>query len=438
MSQTVTSITVSPSSVTLAAGTQQFTAVVTDQFGNAVTQPALAWSVVGAPGTSSPGSINSSGLYTPPYASGAATVGAISGQLTATASVTFSGQAQWNSASAASWNTPGDWKDAVSGSSIAPPGLRGVAGDTVLFAAESGTTVSLDGTSPSVAEITLSSSNPGYTISQGTGGVLQLANGGNSASITVSSGSQTISAPLALGSNLAVLPAAGSRLTVTGGISGAGQSLNVNGGGTVVLSGANSYSGGTIVSAGKLIMSNSSAIAEGTSLTIGAGAAGLFNASPITPPDNTIAGASETSTPIVVRGAVVNAPVTAPAFSTLSSVTSATSVSPWETLADLATSLTTTACAAVQRVSVVAVPFSTQFRTDTVASPALVFVAKAGPSVVPSAAMSSATVDAVFNPDRSGFDQTVSSAAARQSARPWAWLAAIESSWRSLGPEQDD
>ena len=274
-SQTLTSITVSPPSVTLGAGTEPFTGIAYDQFGNAMSsQPSLTWSVIGG------GSIDSSsGLYTPPYSSGSATVIATSGQVTGTASVTLLGAAQWNSAGSDSWNTNGDWIDTYSGASVAPPGLRGVAGDTVLFASATGSTIWLDGANPSVAGITFDSSTTSYNItSQGTGGVLQLANGGNSASITVSSGSHTISAPVALLSNVSVLPAAGSQLTISGGISGAGQSLTVDGGGTVVLSGANSYTGRTMVSAGTLILSNSSAIAAGASLTVGAGAGILFGA----------------------------------------------------------------------------------------------------------------------------------------------------------------
>ncbi|MGO9109330.1 MAG: LamG-like jellyroll fold domain-containing protein, partial [Thermoguttaceae bacterium] len=91
--------------------------------------------------------------------------------------------------------------------------------------------------------------------------------------------SDTITSSLALGSNISVLLAAGSRLTISGGISGAGQSLTVNGAGTVVLKGTNSYTGGTTVTAGTLILANSSAVATGTSLTIGAGAAFVFDSS---------------------------------------------------------------------------------------------------------------------------------------------------------------
>ncbi len=88
VNQSLTTINVSPSSITLAAGTQeQFTGSAYDQFGNLMaTQPALAWSVksgVGAIGASS-------GLYTAPSAAGTATVQAVSGGITGTASITVS------------------------------------------------------------------------------------------------------------------------------------------------------------------------------------------------------------------------------------------------------------------------------------------------------------------------------------------------------------
>ena len=82
------------------------------------------------------------------------------------------------------------------------------------------------------------------------------------------SGSDTISAALALASNVTVVPAAGSQLTLSGGISGAGT-LTVDTQGTVVLTGTNSYTGGTTVSAGKLILTSSSAIAANSSLMVG-------------------------------------------------------------------------------------------------------------------------------------------------------------------------
>ncbi len=81
----VTSVTVSPSTVTLTSTqTQQFTATSQDQFGNIRTGDTLTWSVV-----SGGGSISSTGLYTPGTTAGttviAATDNSISGSATVTA-----------------------------------------------------------------------------------------------------------------------------------------------------------------------------------------------------------------------------------------------------------------------------------------------------------------------------------------------------------------
>src|SRR5262249_4827068 len=84
--QTLTGLSVSPATVTLAQGaTKQFQAVQSDQFGNAMSAPvACTWSVIGI------GSIGSSGLYTAPNSDGSATVQATTGGLSGNAAVSVS------------------------------------------------------------------------------------------------------------------------------------------------------------------------------------------------------------------------------------------------------------------------------------------------------------------------------------------------------------
>ena len=79
VNQTLTSITVSPSSASLGSHqTEQFAAMAYDQFGNAIaSQPSIGWSVA-----SGVGSISTGGLYTAPYSCGAATATATGGGLT--------------------------------------------------------------------------------------------------------------------------------------------------------------------------------------------------------------------------------------------------------------------------------------------------------------------------------------------------------------------
>jgi hypothetical protein len=88
VSQTLTSIVVTPASVTLENGaSQQFAANALDQFAKALaTQPAFTWSI----DSGGVGTINATGLYVAPSSGlGAATVRATSGTTSGTASVTI-------------------------------------------------------------------------------------------------------------------------------------------------------------------------------------------------------------------------------------------------------------------------------------------------------------------------------------------------------------
>ncbi len=97
VSQTLTSITVTPGSASVAAsGTQQYTATGRDQFGNLLsTQPTYTWSSTGEAGTSgstSIGSINSSsGLFTASSTPGVGSVAATAGSVYGTAQVSVGG-----------------------------------------------------------------------------------------------------------------------------------------------------------------------------------------------------------------------------------------------------------------------------------------------------------------------------------------------------------
>jgi fibronectin-binding autotransporter adhesin len=86
VAQTVTSVDVTPAAVTLAEdGTRQFSAVVYDQFGDAVaSQPVFTWD-----DPSGVGSIDGSGLYTAPAAAGSATIRAADGPVIGSATVTI-------------------------------------------------------------------------------------------------------------------------------------------------------------------------------------------------------------------------------------------------------------------------------------------------------------------------------------------------------------
>jgi hypothetical protein len=87
VNQTVTTITVTPASATVADGTtKQFSATAFDQFGHALTtQPSFVWSLASSGANINP----TTGLYTAPSGTGTDTVQATASGVTGTASVTF-------------------------------------------------------------------------------------------------------------------------------------------------------------------------------------------------------------------------------------------------------------------------------------------------------------------------------------------------------------
>jgi autotransporter-associated beta strand protein len=184
--------------------------------------------------------------------SGLGTTGLAGQTLSVTGSV-YSGQGVWNTNGGGSWGDFSKWTT-LGG----VPGIDKAlsAGDTALFGtalAGGGATVALNGSSPHVAGLTFNSAGS-YTISQGTGGTLNLDAGAGTAAVIITSGNHVISAPVTLDSNTSIAPAAGTQLTVSGNIgeSGGSHALDQTGPGLLVLSGSNTYSGGTTVSAGTL------------------------------------------------------------------------------------------------------------------------------------------------------------------------------------------
>jgi autotransporter-associated beta strand protein len=110
------------------------------------------------------------------------------------------------------------------------------------------------------------SATSGYNITFGTTGgtqLLTLSNTASAAQVIVTSGSQAISAPVSLASNLVVSLSSGSTLTMSGNISGSGKSLTLAYGGSLVLSGSNTYSGGTTISAGTLTLGGAGKLGGG-------------------------------------------------------------------------------------------------------------------------------------------------------------------------------
>jgi hypothetical protein len=161
----------------------------------------------------------------------------------------------WNSAVDGPWNAAANWTD-TQGAGV--PGFSGLTGDQAAFSGAAGLNVDLGNFSPSLASLSFGPAAPNYVIQSTGSGVLQMNNGGGTATIGISAGSQTIASPVQLISNTTVLPAASSKLTVSNSVTGnTGVSLTVGDASntgtlaasptaTVTLSGATNVPAGTL------------------------------------------------------------------------------------------------------------------------------------------------------------------------------------------------
>ena len=165
----------------------------------------------------------------------------------------YSGTASYTNTAGGSWATAGNWTDAdVANTAGGAPGIAGAlsVGDMATFSdvlgAGATTSVTLDGSSPSLAGLTLSATNTNYTLAPGSGGNISLQNAATSVAV---SGTHTISAVLA------------------------GAGLSKSGSGTLVLQGANTYTGATAVTNGVLqLTAGDNRLPTTTVLTLGSGA----------------------------------------------------------------------------------------------------------------------------------------------------------------------
>ena len=192
----------------------------------------------------------------------------------------YSGKAAWTSGASGSWVTGSNWADTLGGGVAGSPGVDGALsiGDTATFGNVAGSpaslTVSLNGTSPTLAGITFNSSATAYTIAAGSGGSITLQGAATPVDVSTSF-SPTISAALA------------------------GSGLNKTGTGTLILSGASSYTGATEISNGAIqITGGNDRLPTTTALTLGNGTASgkLILGDATTARNQTLAGLTTTGT----------------------------------------------------------------------------------------------------------------------------------------------
>ena len=175
--------------------------------------------------------------------------------------------ADWNSASNGPWNSAANWSDTQG---LGVPGFSGITGDQATFNGATELSADLGNFSPSIAELTFGPSLLNYHIVSTGSGILKLNNGSSNATITVSAGSQTITAPIQLISNTAIYPAPSATLNISGSIS--------SNTGTSLMMGDTEHSG-TLVEAitGSVSVAGATNIAAGTLLVDGDWTTGVMN-----------------------------------------------------------------------------------------------------------------------------------------------------------------
>jgi autotransporter-associated beta strand protein len=153
--------------------------------------------------------------------------------------------------SSASWSDDAVWDQGV------PQYLGDTAtlGNSIGNAANA--TVTLDG-DKTISGLTFANTAGGsYRIVPGSGGSLIFGNSAGPVQVVITSGNQTIAAPIVLNSDLLINTSSSATMTLSGQISGSG-SLIKSGPGTVCITNAPSYDGTVIINAGTLQVSTGS------------------------------------------------------------------------------------------------------------------------------------------------------------------------------------
>jgi fibronectin-binding autotransporter adhesin len=166
--------------------------------------------------------------------------------------------AQWNVDAAGTWTTASNWT----------PSEPNGAGDTATFGSviTAPRTVTLNA-NRTIGNVVFDNANS-YTLAPAAAQTLTMGDGTGSRQLQVITGSHTISAPVALASNVGVDVVTGQSLALTGSVSGGGT-LTKTSGGTLRLTGSNSYTGDTTVSGGAIEFT-AGAISSGV-VTLGGG-----------------------------------------------------------------------------------------------------------------------------------------------------------------------
>ena len=304
------------------------------------------------------------------------------------------------------WSTEGNWD--------ADSDPNGATTSTVFGNAGATGTVVLDSGNRTVGAITFSSSTPTtITTTAADGGALTLDNGPNAAAISVSGSGHTVASLVGVTLNSSVVITvigSGDSLAIAGNIGDGADGpagITLSGEGTLILCGANSYSGGTVVAGGVLAVTSASALPNGGSLIVGAGAADTF-AGATSAADQASALAAGQS------DAAISTATTAPATTTADAKIAAPPASPLAAAA-VTVSLTTAPS-----------PIS-----SLVGNPVRVESKISGPSAVTAPSLPAPGVTAKAH------DAVLQAWTVRPSARDPAWLAAAYDGSDQSQPEED-
>ena len=209
------------------------------------------------------------GLSTSGVGTSGLSAASIGSQVVTVSAQGYSGQSTWNTNASGTWGSFNSW-DNDGGT----PGIDGALSttDTATFGGVTtgATTVSLNGASPVLTSLTFNNSGAAYSVAEGTGGIITLGTAQSAATVTNTAGNHTVSTTLMLARNTTVSTAAGSKLTLSGAVTGA-NGLIKSGSGALTLTANSSLVGDTTVNGGLLtvngaISSSSVTIASGGTL----------------------------------------------------------------------------------------------------------------------------------------------------------------------------
>ena len=173
----------------------------------------------------------------------------------------------WSGGFSSNWSNSANWNPNT------PPNAVGTA---VEFGNATNLAVNVD-QPVTVGTLLFANSAHGFTLSGSNS--ITMSSLSSTAAITVNNGTHEISAPIVLVSDTTVTVAnAADTLTLSGDISGTGG-LTLEGNGALILSGDNSYDSGTTVGSGTLYAVTSTALPDGSSLTVAAGGTFVFDPS---------------------------------------------------------------------------------------------------------------------------------------------------------------